>query len=69
LKIFVNGVQAYSAANTIDYQSSRPLTIGSAFSGVSGEYLNGYMDDIRITKGFSRYSTAFTIPDQAFPNG
>ena len=65
LKIFVAGTQAYSAANTIDYQATRPLTIGAGVSGI--EVLNGYLDDLRITKGYARYTTTFTPPTQAFP--
>ena len=65
LKIFVAGTQAYSAANTIDYQATRPLTIGAGVSGI--EVLNGYIDDLRITKGVARYTTTFTPPTQAFP--
>jgi len=66
LKIFVAGTQAYSAANTIDYQATRPLTIGAGVSGI--EVLNGYIDDLRITKGVARYTANFTPPTAAFPN-
>ena len=58
LKIFVNGVQGYSAASTTDMAGSG-LQIGGAFSG---SYLNGYIDDLRITKGVARYTAAFTPP-------
>jgi hypothetical protein len=33
-----------------------------------GAYFNGWMDDIRITKGFARYTANFTPPTEAFPD-
>ena len=42
------------------------LTVGTRYTFSDG--LNGYIDDFRITK-YARYTAAFTVPDQAFPNG
>ena len=64
LRIFVNGVQGYSAANTTNLTSGA-VQIGGAFSGA---YLTGYIDDLRITNGYARYTTTFTPPTAAFPN-
>jgi len=62
LKIFVAGVQAYSAANAIDYGASNKLTIGSSVAQAAGEFLNGYMSNLRIIKGTGIYTAAFTPP-------
>jgi hypothetical protein len=63
LRIFVNGTQGYSASVTTDLTAGG-LQIGGAFSG---SYLDGYIDDLRITKGFARYTANFTAPTAPFP--
>jgi hypothetical protein len=61
LKIFVNGTSAYSAANTIDYLSSRPVNIGTN-NAANSEWVNGYISNLRIVKGTAVYTTTFTPP-------
>jgi hypothetical protein len=63
LRIFVNGTQGYSASVTGDL-SAGGLQIGGAWGG---SYLNGYIDDLRITKGYARYTANFTAPTAPFP--
>lgn len=60
LRIYVNGVQAYSAANTIDYLSSRQCRIGAAVEGIEG--VPGYISNFRVVKGTAVYTAAFTPP-------
>lgn len=68
LKIFVNGIESGSA--TIDASTSYGAN-GTAYigSGWSGEFLHGYIDEFRVTKGVARYNSNFTpstVP--FFPN-
>ena len=63
LKLFVNGVQGYSAANTVSWVPAQKITIGTyALTGAAGYYVPGYMADVRITTGTGLYTTAFTPP-------
>ncbi len=62
---FVNGTSIGSATNTINYATAG-LTVGADNGG--NQALNGYIDDLRITKGYARYTANFTAPTAAFPN-
>ena len=65
LFIFVNGElkgeSIIPQSNT--YGSTSGVLIGSA-NGVSGEYLDGYLNDLRVTKGQARYTVNFTPPTE-----
>ena len=66
-KTFFNGVQDISTSNTTTYNGTY-LQIGAwRYSGYDFS-LNGYIDDLRITKGVARYTANFTAPTAAFPN-
>lgn len=60
--LYLNGVQVASGtfAGTVG-SASTPITFGNY--GAGGSYgINGYLDEIRITKGVARYSSNFSVP-------
>ena len=65
INLYLNGVSVLSTAivNT-DYDT--PIYIGSVPAG--NEYFNGYIDELRVTKGVARYTANFTPQNSPFPN-
>ena len=63
---YVDGTSVGSNTFTTSLTSTLPLYVGVQGS-TSNNYFNGYMDDIRITKGVARYTTTFTPPTQSLP--
>ena len=66
-KPYLNGIAGttFTSSSTL-YNNSRPLKIG-AEKDSNALPLNGYIDDLRITK-YARYQSSFTPPTQAHPN-
>ena len=73
LYLFVDGtlLNAGGASFNITIQNtSTTLRVGALdWDATYKYYLNGYLDDLRITKGVARYTAAFTPDARAFPNG
>ena len=71
IRLFINGVQDGSVAFSSAINSANTPAIGggrsTAGATVTGYYYNGYMDDLRITKGIARYTRNFTPPQVALP--
>lgn len=69
-RMFLNGTQVgstYIGSDNIVAPTSRPLFSSAGGVGYVGSYgWDGYLDDIRITKGVGRYTTNFTPPTSAF---
>ena len=69
ITLFVNGVQAASTAvSGTNYGSTEPVLLFGTSDGDARFKLNGYVDDLRITKGSARYTANFTPPTEPFPN-
>lgn len=68
LRMFVDGTQEGSTFNigsTSFFDGSGPLIIGD--NSTINPAFDGWMDEIRITKGVARYTSNFTAPTSAFP--
>lgn len=67
-RLFINGVNEASRPTWAKPDLPHPLMIGGAWGSLDRE-LNGYIDDLRITKGVGRYTANFTPPSSAFLSG
>jgi hypothetical protein len=71
IKCYVNGV---ASATTISSSTNFVSTTYGVWVGAAGDAntygyeLNGYLDDVRITNGYARYTANFTPPTAAFQN-
>ena len=66
VRLFLSGTQVGSTTSyTASLPSNLALTVGDNAAGT--ESWNGYLDELRITKGYARYVANFTIPSGAYP--
>jgi len=68
-KLYLNGTNEGSTySDTTNYLGSagRPIVAADGYN-LGSQAMNGYIDDLRITKGYARYTTNFTPPTAAFP--
>jgi hypothetical protein len=69
--LFVNGVfkAATAMTGTPATSTTEPMFIGiEGRTGGSELYYQGFIDDLRITKGVARYTANFSVPTEAFPD-
>ena len=70
VRSFLNGSLVGSNASlgalSINPGITQPASLGSNYLG--GAPFNGYIDDLRITKGVARYTANFTPPAAPFPD-
>lgn len=68
-RAFIDGVIiptfTFTNSSALFTSAVQQLRIGSNNSGTT--VLNGYLEDVRITKGVARYTDSFTPPSRAFP--
>jgi hypothetical protein len=68
LRIFIDGTQTGTTNTTLGTASIdnaiADYRVGSTTDGALN--FNGYIDDLRITKGYARYTANFTAPTAAF---
>lgn len=71
LDVFVNGVSTISYTSTYDYSpTGTSVVIGTAadYQGTTDAFKHvGYVDDVRFTNGFARYSGTFTPSTEPNP--
>lgn len=65
-KVFINGVSEDQLGAAYNFSNTSTLYIATRSSLVL--FFNGYIDDLRITKGVARYTANFTPPTAAFPD-
>jgi hypothetical protein len=73
MSVYVNGVFAASSVSISGAINDSPVDLligGMLYSSGADECLNGWIDELRITKGLARYpsETSFTPPAAAFPD-
>jgi hypothetical protein len=66
---FVNGVRDRNitgVSGSIVNRAAYPKAIAAWFGAGAMTLLNGYISDFRVTKGYARYTSNFTVPSSAF---
>ena len=67
-RMFLGGTQVGSATSSINLSSTATMYIGAEGARADqSSPLNGYIDDLRVTKGYARYTANFTPPTAALP--
>jgi YD repeat-containing protein len=68
-KLFLNGNLVATASGAIDNNSGNTLSLGvQTFGPLSGDWLIGNADEIRLTQGVARYGASFTPPAAPYAN-
>ena len=65
-RLFIDGSLVASSTSQLTGFTNSRLYIGQ--NSLDAESYNGYIDELRITKGVARYTNDFTVPSAQFPN-
>ena len=57
-RLFVNGTLTATTYTDANVYAERPIRIGASFTGAT--LATGYIDEVRVSRGVSRYTTTFT---------
>lgn len=70
LRLFLNGTVIGSGvfSNQTIQTGGNPLVVGKCGASTLTAEFNGYLDDVRITRGVARYTANFTPSGTPFPN-
>ena len=67
LKLFVDGTQIGTTSTSSDnIAGATTLVVAGKLAGGTNLVLNGFIDDLRITRGVARYTANFTAPTITF---
>ena len=67
ISMYINGVSAGSTSTAYTF-SDTTFSAGWCATGSTGVYFNGYVDEIRYTKSYARYTSNFIPQTSAFLN-
>ena len=59
-KLFLDGTELGTGADTNDYGTTKPVRVGSNYAATPAEEFDGHIDEVRVSKGAARFTGAFT---------
>ena len=67
IRVFIDGIQRGILTSLVTGTLGNACAVGARNSGGANPF-NGYIDELRITKGVARYTSNFTPPTAPFPD-